>query len=332
MDPEPSLTPIMAEPVLPAADTAEGEVPNTVVEVAESQVPEQVPEIPESQVPEIPESQVPESQVPVEEMMTQAAEVPAAQPPPGQVVLDEAQLAMETQVVTAEGTPPSQEVEMPWDEQDLQWDAKCKKCQQPILPQEAVVKAAKVLWCKECNTLYSMVKRHQAWPPPCFQGLTTDQQAAFWAKCKEEKGENGFSYQKIRDLLIRTTTESKMVQRRLDVGGTYYPLSVYKQRGYDIKPGFEERNPRLWSDGLQEYVYMLAETSVHESEVRQTVEAEVACAERMVKKRKKAVEDTKGEKEGEKNEKAASSSSNPVVLDLLTDSEGGQLGGGGMHL
>lgn len=217
---------------------------------------------------------------------------------------------------------------MPWDEQDLQWDAKCKKCQQPILPQEAVVKAAKVLWCKECNTLYSMVKRHQAWPPPCFQGLTTDQQAAFWAKCKEEKGENGFSYQKIRDLLIRTTTESKMVQRRLDVGGTYYPLSVYKQRGYDIKPGFEERNPRLWSDGLQEWVYMLAETSVHESEVRQTVEAEVACAERMVKKRKKAVEDTKGEKEGEKNEKAASSSSNPVVLDLLTDSEGGQLGGG----
>ena len=60
----------MAEPVLPAADTAEGEVPHTVVEVAESQVPEQVPEIPESQVPE--------SQVPVEEMMTQAAEVPAA--------------------------------------------------------------------------------------------------------------------------------------------------------------------------------------------------------------------------------------------------------------
>lgn len=98
MDPEPSLTPMMAEPVLPAADTAEVEVPNTVVEVAESQVPEQVPEIPESQVPE--------SQVPVEEMMTQAAEVPPGQPAPCQVVLDEAQLAMETQVVTAEGTPP----------------------------------------------------------------------------------------------------------------------------------------------------------------------------------------------------------------------------------
>ena len=123
-----------------------------------------------------------------------------------------------------------------------------------------------MLWCKECNTLYTMVKRHQEWPPPCFKGLSKDQQAAFWAKCKDEKDENGFSYQRVRDLLVRQTTESKMQQRRLDVGGTYYPLSVYRKRGYEIGPGFEERNPRLWSDGLGEWTYLLAETSVHESE------------------------------------------------------------------
>ena len=125
---------------------------------------------------------------------------------------------------------------------------------------------------------------------------------------------------------MKTTTESKMQERRLDVGGTYYPLSVYRKRGYEITEGFEERNPRMWSEGLGDWVYLLAETSVHESEVKQTVEAEIATAERQVKKRKiKTVVDDKAEKESEKVERPASSTSQPMVLDLLTDSEGGEL-------
>ena len=297
-----SLSPRMAEPVLPAVGTFP-EVAETIVEVVDTQLPPH-------------------------EMVTQVAEIPAAQTAPGED--GQEQKPFESQVVVAASSQESKDTENQHGEDFqsiLEWDAKCKKCWQPIMPQEAVVKAAKVLWCKECNTLYSMVKRHQAWPPPCFQGLSSEQQAAFWTKCKEDKGEKGFSYSRVRDLLVRTTTESKMQERRLDVGGTYLPLSVYRKRGYEISEGFEERNPRMWSDGLQDWVYMLAETSLHESEVKQSVEAEIASAERLVKKRK-AVDDGKSEKESEKVEDASASTSKPMVLDLLTDSEGGELVGG----
>lgn len=309
-DDQHTLSPRMAEPVLPAAAGDSLEVAATVVEI-------------------------PETQPPVAEMVTQVGEipeveVPAAQTAPGEDANEEGQLGRTDSLALVAGgsqeEPEGLENEaVDGDFHMLEWDAKCKKCWQPVMPQDAVVKAPKVLWCKECNTLYSMVKRHQAWPPPCFQGLSSEQQAAFWSKCKEEKGEKGFSYTRVRDLLVRTTTENKMQERRLDVGGTYYPLSVYRKRGYEITDRFEDRNPRMWSEGLGDWVYLLAETSVHESEVKQTVEAEIATAERQVKKRKiKAVED-KSEKEGEKVEMPASSTSKPMVLDLLTESEGGEL-------
>jgi len=300
-DDQQTLSPRMAEPVLPAAAGESLEVAATLVEVLETPPP--------------------------------VGEIPAAQTERGEDANEEGRPVRTESLALVAGASqedpelgPSVPEDLDFDALQLQWDAKCKKCWQPVMPQDAVVKAPRVLWRKECNTLYSMVKRHQAWPPPCFQGLTSEQQAAFWSKCKEEKGSNGFSYTRVRDLLVKTTTESKMQERRLDVGGTYYPLSVYRKRGYEITEGFEERNPRMWSEGLGDWVYLLAETSVHESEVKQTVEAEIATAERQVKKRKiKAVVDDKAEKESEKVERPASSTSQPMVLDLLTDSEGGEL-------
>lgn len=69
----------------------------------------------------------------------------------------------------------------------LELDAICKKCLQPVVPSEAVVKAPKVLWCRECNSIYSMLRRHQQWPPACFNGLSAENQAEFWSRCKKER-------------------------------------------------------------------------------------------------------------------------------------------------
>lgn len=105
-------------------------------------------------------------------------------------------------------------------------------------------------------------------------------------------------------------------EKMVGVGGTYLPLSVYRARGYEIDAGFEERNPRQWSDGLGQYTYLLAEVNIFEKEIHATVEREVAEAERAVKKRKTkkepaeapAVEDAKPEES--------------ETVDLLTESEG----------
>ena len=214
------------------------------------------------------------------------------------------------------------------DDSILELDAICKKCLQPVVPSDAVVKAPKVLWCRECNSIYSMLRRHQQWPPACFNGLSTENQAEFWSRCKKEKDNGSFNYKRVRDVLVRTTTESKCKEKRLDVGGTYLPLSVYQQRGYKVDDGFCSRNAKQWSDGLQEWTYLLCETSVNDAEITKNVESEVAEAERQVKKRKMKDEDNDKKKDAKeekpKDQNASSSAAAPtsLVLDLVTDSEG----------
>ena len=58
------------------------------------------------------------------------------------------------------------------------------------------------------------------------------------------------------------------------------PLSVYKMRGYEIDPDFTTRNPKQWSAGLDDWVYMLAEMSVSEKDIFATVEREVTCEDK----------------------------------------------------
>ena len=127
---------------------------------------------------------------------------------------------------------------------------------------------------------------------------------------------------------MRTTTESKAKEKRLDVGDTYLPLSVNQQRGYKADDGFCSRNAKQWSDGLQEWTYLLCETSINDAEITKNVESEVAEAERQVKKRKMKDEDKDKKKDAEeekpKDGNAGSSAAKPtsMVLDLVTDSEG----------
>lgn len=161
-DDQQTLSPRMAEPVLPAAAGESLEVAATLVEVLETPPP--------------------------------VGEIPAAQTERDEDANEEGRPVRTESLALVAGASqedpelgPSVPEDLDFDALQLQWDAKCKKCWQPVMPQDAVVKAPRVLWCKECNTLYSMVKRHQAWPPPCFQGLTSEQQAAFWSKCKGQQ-------------------------------------------------------------------------------------------------------------------------------------------------
>ena len=80
--------------------------------------------------------------------------------------------------------------------------------------------------------------------------------------------------------------EETVRQRKVQVGGTYLPLSVYEKKGYDTKNGFVDRNPKMWSPGLDDWVYLLAETTINEAEIHNAVEAKIVEAERNVKKRK----------------------------------------------
>lgn len=194
----------------------------------------------------------------------------------------------------------------------------CKKCNLELKLEDAVIRGPRELWCKECNALYSLLKRHQSWPPPSFTELSEEQQCSFFANCKKNKeSKKGFfQYKTVRNQLLTTLREETLRQRRVQVGGTYLPISVYRNRGYHIDSDFESRNPRMWSAGLNEYVYLLCETTVDEQEVHKSVEAKVLEAERNIHKRK-AVALT------DEDDKKSTATSMPVD-DMDLDTESGE--------
>ena len=196
---------------------------------------------------------------------------------------------------------------------------KCKKCGLEVELTDSVIRGPTELWCKECNSLYTMLRRHQAWPPSCFSSLSDEAQQSFFARCKQEKEEakkTMFSYKTVRDTLVTNICEATKKVKSVGVGGTYLPLSVYRQRGYEIDQGFTQRNPSQWSPGLNAYTYLLVESSISEKEIRESTEMQVLQAERSVRKRKAAdmVRD-------EEDDKKSTCTAGTVVLDLVTESE-----------
>ena len=195
---------------------------------------------------------------------------------------------------------------------------KCKKCGLEVELTQAIIRGPTELWCKACNSLYTMLRRNLSWPPECFHSLSDDAQQSFWARCRREKEESKktmFSYKSVRDTLITQVCEETKKVKTVGAGGTYLPLSVYRQRGYEIDAGFCERNPCQWSPGLQQNTYLLVECSVNEQEIRMNTEKQILEAERAVKKRKAAdmVED--------EEEKKSVATAATQVMDLVTESE-----------
>lgn len=197
----------------------------------------------------------------------------------------------------------------------------CKKCGMPLQLEESVVRGPRELWCKECNSIYTMLRRHQKWPPSSFSALSEQQQQQFFATCRQQKLDSKksmFSYKSIRDTLISSLSEEKINQKKVETGGTYLPISVYKTKGYICDDGFKSRNPKMWSDGLQDWVYLLAETSINEAEIKNSIERQIVEAERQIRKRKasdvvpQAIED-------EDNKSTVTQKTE--VCDLLTESE-----------
>lgn len=208
--------------------------------------------------------------------------------------------------------------------------ADCKKCGVSTPLVDMVVRSCSEVWCKSCNSLYTMLQRHMKWPPQEFQALDESKQKAFFHQCsldKKESEKSCFLYQRVKDCLTKALVEETIRQRRVSVGGKYLPKSVYEAQGYKLKPDFETRNPRLWSEGLQEWTYCLHEVSIDESDIRNTIERSVLECEKQVRKRKApevpAVED---------DDAKSCKSSAPIVLDLLSEDESAEAGQTGFKL
>ena len=199
----------------------------------------------------------------------------------------------------------------------------CKKCGQTVELAECVVRGPQEMWCKACNALYVMLKRNMCWPPKEFESMDEVSQQQFFVRCQKEKEaakKSQFCYTRVRETLNRVLVEEQVRLKRVAVGGTYLPLSVYRQRGYTIDEEFELRNPKQWSHGLNEWTFMLVETSIHEEDIKSSIEKSIVSCEKNIKKRKQETLEENGKNQEDLENKSARTDAT-MVMDLVTESE-----------
>lgn len=196
---------------------------------------------------------------------------------------------LQTIAAEASSEDPQQVVphENPWDTESDEAMVNCKQCGQSVALAQCIMKNSNEYWCKLCNAVTTLLRRHMSWPPMKFSIMTEKDQQTFFQQCHLEKGNDPcFKYSRVRDSLVRSLVRKQMNESRKSVGGTFLPKSVYRKRGYDLPDDFEQNAPREWSATLKEYTYLLPEISVSETEVTVTIEQTVVEAERGIKKRK----------------------------------------------
>lgn len=197
----------------------------------------------------------------------------------------------------------------------------CKQCgvAYPLL--DMVERNPEQFVCKGCHCISTTLRRHLAWPPREFQSLSLEEQQNFWLEAARTKaaGDSMFRYERIRDVLRQRLVTRKINASKREVGGTYRPLSVLKKKGYILPEGFEATAPREWSEGLNDWTYLLAEITVNEGEVKESIEETLLECERQVKKRK-----VQGQVQQDQQPTAAAASASapqPICFDLVSEDE-----------
>ena len=192
-------------------------------------------------------------------------------------------------------------------------DVMCKRCQRWINILETVERSPKERWCRSCNSLVTLFAS-------TFASLSLEAQTTFFQQAAQLHKDNPrFAYQRVRDLLIRNLCRRNIERRTQSVGGTYKPISVHKQNGYNIPSDYDTRWPKEWSDSLQEWTYLISELTVNEAQIQESVEEEIIQCEKQVKKRKNGTELEDGKKQ--KTEESTEALTGMDCIDLLSESD-----------
>ena len=216
-----------------------------------------------------------------------------------------------SQIVLAGGHGKSEEAlieSMPEESEDM--EVTCKKCGRSVSILQTLARSDTSRWCLSCNALQTLLRRHMSWPPEQFSKMSEEDQKNFFLMANMQKDSEQFKYTRVRDLLTKSMVKSKVSETAMSVGGTYKPLSALIKKGYLLPDDFEQTSPRLWSEALKCYTYLLPELSIHNTEISRSVEEQILKAERAIKKRK--LDDSKKDEKDKDGD---------FVVDLLSDCE-----------
>jgi hypothetical protein len=108
----------------------------------------------------------------------------------------------------------------------------CQKCQVEVDPYKAQIKSKGGMkyTCNICNAKCTAISRlFGRWPAEEFAELTQEELVEFWRKAKNA------GTQQLRMLLVDSVVNRRVNKAEATVKGSYLPLSVYAQQGYDTE-------------------------------------------------------------------------------------------------
>ena len=110
--------------------------------------------------------------------------------------------------------------------------------------------------CNRCNCKHvQLVRLFGGWPPQEFKDFSQAEQVAFWRMPASGAAQ---LKRQVEDVMRKARRETQLT----DVGGEYLPLSVYKQRGYDVDQ-IEKHCHDVREDEIFGKVYRVKTMAVH---------------------------------------------------------------------
>ena len=189
----------------------------------------------------------------------------------------------------------------------------CGKCRQevPAFRAQLTGKSSGSWKCNGCNCRITQLNRaFGSWPPPEFCTLSSEAQASFY-----RSAHSLVDSKKVTNL-AKATLEKIFTQRFIESsGGSYLPLSVYQQQGYDS--GKIEKDCHDYLEhpvlGRVYRVAILSKLTENANETRnvQTLLAEGKRKLEKMKEAKKQLQEEK-EKQQKKDDSSSSSSSSSI--------------------
>ena len=107
----------------------------------------------------------------------------------------------------------------------------CIKCgfEVDVFRAQIVTKGGQRYKCNQCNNAHTALSKHFGkWPSDEFAELTPEEQMDFWKTAKTCQG-----IQRLKSLAIDTLTHRRVDRITARLSGTFLPLTVYYQQGYD---------------------------------------------------------------------------------------------------
>ena len=118
----------------------------------------------------------------------------------------------------------------------------CSRCkvQVDVLKQRVQIKSRSNMVCPSCNSKgVALSRAFGKWPPRSFANLSSDWQTKFWKDVAGVKGSEA-----LKELVVQSITTKRVEEESCKFGGSFLPLSVYAQQGYDTAMIKKHCSPR----------------------------------------------------------------------------------------